>query len=267
MTDKRRVIFCTYPSLYSIIVLNELLKSPDLELVGVVISTRVISKCYGIIRGSLRHIQLSGLRYAGYLFSVTSLFQIACCLLRKATLKDRLNQQHIPYVSTKDINESEAVEFIKALKPDILISAHFNQLTKKDVLALPTLACINIHPSLLPRLQGVDPAFYALLRKVPETGVTIHFQSDEFDKGNMLEQIPLTLRRQDSLLLLNVKLFKLGAIHAVKQIKLLKKGEQGKEQTGVGQYDSWPNPYDTKLFRRQHRYFSWSEYWKLIRNL
>ncbi len=267
MSDKRRVVFCTYPSVYSYIVLQELLKSPDIQVVGVILSTRVISKRYSIIRGSLRHIQLSGLRYAGYLFAITTLYQWLRWLVKRPTLVGILKSNQISYLETNDINTELAYGFLKETNPEVLLSAHFNQLIKSTILNFPLLGCLNIHPSLLPRLQGVDPAFYALLRRVPETGVTVHFQNEEFDKGAILEQVTLKLRWQDSLLLLNTKLFKLGAIAAIKQIIGLGEYTEGTLQTGNGRYDSWPNPYDTKQFYQQRRYFAWYDYWKLVQNL
>lgn len=267
MSEKRRVVFCTYPSVYSYIVLQELLKSPDIQVVGAILSNRVISKRYGIIRGSLRHIQLSGLRYAGYLFAITTLYQELRWLVNRPTLKDILKKNQIPYLETNDINTNLAINFLKTSNPEVLLSAHFNQLIQSTILNFPLLGCLNIHPSLLPALQGVDPAFYALLRRVPETGITVHFQNEEFDKGSILEQVALKLRWQDSLLLLNTKLFKLGAIAATKQIIGLNKHTKGTLQAGNGRYDSWPNPYDTKQFHQQHQYFAWSDYWNLVRNL
>lgn len=265
MSTARRVIFCTYPSAYSELVLNELLRAEGIELVGVVSSTRILNKSDSPWRASLRQVQLSGLRYAAYLFAVTNLYYLLSWILRKPRLKQQLNAKHIPLLATNDINSVESLAFLRQLQPDLLLSAHFNQLLKPEVLVLPKLACLNIHPSVLPAFKGVDPAFYALLKQARETGVTVHLQDEQFDHGAILEQSKLSIRPQDTLFSLNLKLFKLGALSAVKQIRALTADTEGSAQTMAGRYDSWPNPLDTKQFRQQRRYFRWREYLSFIR--
>ena len=265
MTAARRVIFCTYPSAYSDLVLNELLAAEDIKLVGVVSSTRILNKTDSHLRASIRQIQLSGLRYAAYLFAVTDLYRFLRWVFRKSSFTQQLRAKNIPCLATNDINAAESVAFLIGLQPDLLLSAHFNQLLKPEVLSLPKLACLNIHPSLLPAFKGVDPAFYALLRQARETGATVHLQDEQFDHGAILEQSKLSIRPQDTLFSLNLKLFKLGAMSAVKQIRELTADTQGSAQATAGRYDSWPNPADTKQFHQQRRYFRWREYLAFIR--
>lgn len=265
MTTSRRVIFCTYASAYSNIVLTELLKTEAIELVAVVSSTRILNKSDNKVRASIRQIQLSGLRYAAYLFAVTQLYSALCRVFGKVTLKQQLAAKGIPLLETTDINSAESIEFLKQLQPDFLLSAHFNQLIKPEVLTLAHGACLNIHPSLLPAFKGVDPAFYALLKHARETGVTVHLQDEQFDHGAILEQSKLSIRPQDTLFSLNLKLFKLGALSAVKQIQTFTANTQGCVQMAEGRYDSWPNPLDTKQFSQQRCYFRWHEYLAFIR--
>ena len=261
----RRVVLCTYASAYSDIVLAELLNTSQIEVVGVVSSTRVLSKTSSKWRAGVRQIQLSGLSYAAYLFAVTSGYQLVRAVLGKGNFKQKLARRQIPVLETTDINADESIDFLRKLQPDILLSAHFNQLLKPEVLNLPQLACLNIHPSLLPAYKGVDPAFYALLRLARVTGTTVHLQDEQFDHGAILEHSTLTIRPQDSLFSLNIKLFKLGAVMAVRQILSFSAETQGTTQVGKGRYDSWPNPYDSKLFRQQRRYLRWKEYLTFVR--
>ena len=200
MSPARRVVFCTYPSAYSDLVLKELLKAEGLDLVGVVSSTRILNKSDRQWRASLRQIQLSGLRYAAYLFAVTHLYHWLAWVFGKPRFKQQLMAKQIPLLETADINSTASLDFLKALQADLLLSAHFNQLLKREVLGLPKYGCLNIHPSLLPAFKGVDPAFYALLKQVRETGVTVHKQDEQFDHGEILEQSKLSIRPRDTLL-------------------------------------------------------------------
>lgn len=265
--SKQRVIFCTYPSVYSDIVLEELLKAEHIELAGVVISTRILHKDYHPFMATLRQIQQSGLRYAAYLFAMTGLYSSLQPVFGQTTLRQRLKQQNIPLLETRDVNDAVGQQFLSAASADILLAAHFNQLLDITVLKETGLIGLNIHPSLLPAYKGVDPAFHAMLQREQTTGATVHYLAQTFDSGDILQQRTLQIRWHDSLLSLNMKLFKLGAMCAVEQIRAFVTAEiqGGKVQSGAGNYDSWPNPYDAKQFRRQRKFLRWKELWRFIR--
>lgn len=262
---KKRVIFCTYPSLYSELVLKELLKANgELELVGVVRSTRVLNKNFNAFQSSLSQLRRSGLRYSAYLWVITDLYYGLARLRGAKSLNQCLESKGIPVLSTKDIN-ADGVDFIRGLRADVMLSAHFNQLIAPELLNLPGLTCLNIHPSLLPAFKGVDPAFYALLRGRQQTGVTLHEQNAEFDNGDILEQQAVQVRWHDTLLSLNVKLFKLGALAVVRQIVSVGENTGKHQQVGEGDYDSWPTPQVVRQFRKQRKLFRWKEYWALVK--
>lgn len=265
--DKQRVVFCTYPGVYSDIVLDELLRAQHIELVGVVLSTRVLRKNYNHVLAGLRQIQQSGLRYAAYLFVITGFYAGLQRILRQPTLRQRLRQAHVPLLETADINDAASVAFLQDRQADILLAAHFNQLIEEPVLGIGNWHCLNIHPSLLPAYKGVDPAFYAMLRREQVSGATVHYLSQDFDSGDILGQSTVQVRWHDSLLSLNMKLFKLGAMTALEQIsRLATEGRvEGKAQAQAGSYDSWPNPYDAKQFRQQRKFLRWKELLRFIR--
>jgi len=76
MSVKKKLIFCTYSSVYSSRVLNQLLADKDIEILAIINSTRVLSPQYGHLRGSIEQIRISGLRYSSYLFLVTEVFRV-----------------------------------------------------------------------------------------------------------------------------------------------------------------------------------------------
>lgn len=256
---KRRVVFCTYPSVYSDLVFAALLRSDQLEVVGVVCSTRVLSKRYGHLRAAWRQIRRSGLRYATYLFAVTDVYRFVQRVLRRPTLRDRAKHVAIPVLETNDINADESVAWLRAMRPDFLVSAHFNQLIKPNVLQLPTQACVNLHPSLLPANKGVDPAFYALLRQEEVAGITVHVQDEAFDTGGILHQQRVSIEADDSLLVLNTRLFSLGGEAMAEVVAKFDHETKGVVQEVGGNYDSWPDPQQVTVFQQRRRLFRWRE--------
>lgn len=235
---KRRVILCTHSSLYSSRVLEVLLASPAIELVGIVNSTRVLTPKGPALADIRRLLQRSGLRYALHLWLATSGFEL---LAPRQRLHARARRLGIPLLDTPDINGAEGLEFVRALAPDLCLSAYFNQVVREPLLGLPPFGCINIHPSLLPRNRGVDPLFHARLRGESEGGVTVHRLDAELDTGPVLAQQPCPLGHDESLMAGYARLFRVGAALAVAAIAQLDGRDSGEAQQGDGNYDGWPD--------------------------
>lgn len=82
-------------------------------------------------------------------------------------------------------NEDAQAEFA-ALNADAAVVAAYGLILPKAVLEAPSLGCINIHASLLPRWRGAAPIQRAMLAGDTETGVTIMQMDEGLDTGPML---------------------------------------------------------------------------------
>ncbi|MCI6789186.1 MAG: methionyl-tRNA formyltransferase [Mollicutes bacterium] len=76
-------------------------------------------------------------------------------------------------------------EFIKELKPDIILTMAYGQLIPHDLLMIPKYGCYNLHGSLLPQYRGAAPIQFALLNGDKITGVTLMEMVDKMDAGKM----------------------------------------------------------------------------------
>ncbi len=70
---------------------------------------------------------------------------------------------------------------------DIFLLACYPRFLPASIITIPTVACINVHPSLLPRYRGANPIFWQLRNGETETGVTLHQVTSEIDGGNILK--------------------------------------------------------------------------------
>src|SRR6185312_8103065 len=82
----------------------------------------------------------------------------------------------------------------------------------KNVLAIPPLGYLNIHPSLLPRHRGPTPVPGAILAGDTETGVTVMLLDAKMDSGPILAQQQVPLPPDASSGALTTQLFRLGSI-------------------------------------------------------
>ncbi len=85
-------------------------------------------------------------------------------------------------------------QMLAGYRPDLLVVFGFNWRLPAEVLGLPRLGVVNIHPSALPRYRGPSPVLHAVRNGDPSFGVTVHKMSEVIDAGPVLAQgdgIPL----------------------------------------------------------------------------
>ncbi|MCZ8511425.1 methionyl-tRNA formyltransferase [Paenibacillus filicis] len=104
----------------------------------------------------------------------------------------------LPVLQPERMRRPEAVEAVRALQPDLIVTAAFGQILPKTVLDLPKLGCINIHASLLPKYRGGAPIHYAVMNGDPVTGVTIMYMAEGLDTGDMISRVEVPIGDNDT---------------------------------------------------------------------
>ncbi|WP_295583190.1 formyltransferase family protein [uncultured Lamprocystis sp.] len=231
-----RVVFCGTAGLYSALVLQRLLACRDLEVVGLIRSTRVLRARFGFLRGAWHQIRISGVFYAAYLWMATDWTETLC----RCSLGHLARRHNLPTLTTRNVNDAAGLAFVTAAQPDVLVSCFFNQRIGDAVRRLPRRAAVNLHPSLLPAFKGVDPVFHARLRQAPSLGVTIHHLTDRFDAGSILRQQALPDVAADSLFMSTARLFDHGGCLLISLLRDGSDTQPGIPQVSTDAYDSWP---------------------------
>lgn len=92
------------------------------------------------------------------------------------------------------LRETETLDEIRALAPELLVLADYGRLVPPALLDLPWHGALNLHPSLLPRHRGATPIPAAILAGDPETGVTLMRMDEGLDTGPIVAQrrVPLS---------------------------------------------------------------------------
>jgi methionyl-tRNA formyltransferase len=106
--------------------------------------------------------------------------------------------EHVDHVTAndereflRDVRSAEYQSHMASLAPDLLISAAYARIVPDDVLTIPTLGAINVHPSLLPHYRGVQAVWWALYEGCSSVGVTIHQMTAHVDTGPIVAQASL----------------------------------------------------------------------------
>ena len=102
-------------------------------------------------------------------------------------------ERSIPLLKAPNVNDNAVVEAIRSHEIDWLFIIGWSQIAREEVLAAPRQGVLGMHPTLLPVGRGRAAIPWAILKGLPETGVTL-FQLDHgVDTGPILAQqrIPL----------------------------------------------------------------------------
>jgi methionyl-tRNA formyltransferase len=89
----------------------------------------------------------------------------------------------VPVCQPATVRDPDAVEDLRALAPDLMVVVAYGLLLPQEVLDIPSLGCINVHASLLPRWRGAAPIQRAIMAGDTETGISIMRMEAGLDTG------------------------------------------------------------------------------------
>lgn len=101
--------------------------------------------------------------------------------------------ESLPVLQPERPKDPAFVAELKRLQPDVGVVVAYGHILTPEVLAVPRLGMVNVHPSLLPELRGAAPIEWAILNGLTKTGVTIMQMEAGLDSGPILHQIPHSL--------------------------------------------------------------------------
>ena len=94
----------------------------------------------------------------------------------------------VPVLQPARIKDRQAIEEIRALRPDVIVVMAYGQILPRDILEIPTIASLNLHASLLPRWRGAAPIQAAIAAGDRATGITVMYVDEGLDTGDILLQ-------------------------------------------------------------------------------
>lgn len=188
--------------------------------------------------------------------------------LTPCACKAFVDEANIPCLTPERVNTPESLARIAAWLPDVIVVVAYGQFLSKRLLDIPTMGCINIHLSLLPRYRGASPIHAALLNGDRVTGATAMLMDEGMDSGPILMEEETEIRPDDTLETLHDRLAELGAELLVKVLplwayfKVLPKPQDPEKVTTAYKikksdgFIHWTDPTDFNL-RKLRAYNPW----------
>jgi methionyl-tRNA formyltransferase len=153
--------------------------------------------------------------------------------LQPSPVKRLVLERGIAVFQPSTLKDAAAQERIVATGAEVMVVAAYGLILPQAVLDLPSLGCVNIHASLLPRWRGAAPIQRALLAGDSETGVCIMQMEAELDSGPVLLREAVPIGAEDTAGSLHDRLAVLGARLIVAALARLPLAGEPQPEEGV----------------------------------
>lgn len=127
---------------------------------------------------------------------------------------------------------TEFIEKIKELNPDVICVVAYGKILPKEILDIPQYGCINVHGSLLPKYRGAAPIQWSVINGDKETGVTTMYMDIGMDTGDMILKEKVSIGENETTGELWNRLSKIGGELLVKTLKLIEEGNAPRTKQG-----------------------------------
>lgn len=144
--------------------------------------------------------------------------------LAPSPLKVKAIELGIPVLQYAKVSR-EGLDDIRALEPDVIVTAAFGQILSDAFLAIPKFAVLNVHASLLPKYRGSSPIQWSIINGDEKTGITIMKTVKAVDAGDVLLEKETEIGKKETAGELFDRLAILGGETIVEAISLVESGK------------------------------------------
>ncbi len=160
--------------------------------------------------------------------------KLAACPVKKLAV-----ERGVPVYQFERPRNEEGLACLRALAPDIVVTAAFGQILSQALLDVPKMGTVNVHASLLPAYRGAAPINWCILNGETRTGVTTMLTDAGVDTGAVLLRRETDIGETETAAELSARLSQLGAELLIETLKGYIAGEIA------------PIPQDERLASRQ----------------
>ena len=143
--------------------------------------------------------------------------------LRFSEVKKTALAYNLPVLQPEKLKDECFVEQLKRYNADVFVVVAF-RILPEVVYTLPPKGSFNLHASLLPDYRGAAPIQRAVMNGETKTGVTTFFLNPQVDCGDIIEQVEVDIRPDETTGELYDHLMHVGADLIIKTLKTIDEG-------------------------------------------
>lgn len=149
--------------------------------------------------------------------------------LKPSPVKELATKNNIKVLQYEKISR-DGLEDIKALHPDLMITAAYGQILSQAIIDVPKFGIINVHGSLLPKYRGASPIQSSVLNGDTETGITIMQTEAGLDTGDILSVEKTEIGENETSGELSIRMSEIGAKLLLETIDKIEDGSVIREK-------------------------------------
>ncbi|MEO0184806.1 MAG: methionyl-tRNA formyltransferase [candidate division WOR-3 bacterium] len=158
-------------------------------------------------------------------------------------------------------NDLEFIKTLSALEPDLFVLSAYGHILSAELLRVPKLGGINIHPSLLPKYRGAAPIQRVIMAGERVTGITIFFMDEKIDHGKIILRKEIAIDKNDTYGSLSRRLALLGAEIIIDALRMI----ESNDYKPIEQNES-EMTYAKKI-QKEETFINWQDSTEKIHNL
>ncbi|EGK89133.1 methionyl-tRNA formyltransferase [Microcoleus vaginatus PCC 9802] len=146
--------------------------------------------------------------------------------LMPSPVKDVALNHSLPVLQPQRIKkDAETIAKLREVEADVFVVVAYGQILSQEILDIPSLACVNVHGSILPKYRGAAPIQRCLFDGEKTTGITTMLMDAGMDTGGMLLKVFAGITLLDNADSLGDRLAELGADLLVETLVKLRDGQ------------------------------------------
>lgn len=134
------------------------------------------------------------------------------------------------YQPEKIRKDTDLINIIKDIHPDVIVVVAFGQILSKEILDIPKYGSINVHGSLLPKYRGAAPIQWAVINGEKVTGITTMYMDAGVDTGDMIEKYEVPIDDNDTYGMLYEKMKIMGGKAIIETLEKIADGTASRKK-------------------------------------
>ena len=155
--------------------------------------------------------------------------------LRPPAVKERALELGLPVHQPTKLRSGAVAAELQAMELDVALVVAYGRILPRPVLDAPSMGCVNVHGSLLPRWRGAAPIQWAIASGDPSTGVSLMQLDEGMDTGPVITMDETPIDPEETTAELAERLSAMGALMVERDLPRYVAGELvARAQAGEG---------------------------------
>lgn len=145
-----------------------------------------------------------------------------------------------PLFTFHKINSEDNIRLLQRLSPDLIFVLGLSQVVTEDILRIPPKGCIGSHPALLPANRGRAAIPWAIIKRLPKSGLTFFYLTPGVDDGDIVAQREFEITRSDTAATLYGRIIRLGREMVREVVPAIENGTARRIPQDHSRANYWP---------------------------